>query len=122
ALGGWLGDAAVRRRTAGHLHVSAIGLLAAAPFVAVAMWAERGPLSCCATAIAEILVFLNVGPLNAVIVGAAAPAIRASAVAINILTIHLLGDALSPSMVGALSDRFGLRTALAIMPPMLLLS
>jgi len=122
ALGGWLGDAAVRRRPAGHLDVSAIGLLAAAPFVGLAIAAGPGPWFWCATAIAEILVFLNVGPLNAVIVGAAAPAIRASAVAINILTIHLLGDALSPSMVGALSDRFGLRTALAIMPPMLLLS
>jgi MFS family permease len=97
-------------------------LAVAAPFAAVALAAERGPLFWCATALAEIFVFLNVGPLNAVIVGVAAPAIRATAVAVNILAIHLLGDALSPWVVGVLSDRWGLRAALSIMPPLLLLS
>jgi MFS transporter, Spinster family, sphingosine-1-phosphate transporter len=122
ALGGWLGDREVRRHPAGYLRVSAIGLILAVPFVAVAISAEAGPAFWLATAVAEVLVFLNVGPLNAVIVGVAPAAIRASAVAINILAIHLLGDALSPSVVGALSDRFGLRAALAIMPPALLAS
>jgi len=122
ALGGWLGDRARRRHPAGYLRVSGVGLLAAAPFAALAVFTERAPVFWCATALAEILVFLNVGPLNAVIVGVAAPAIRATAVAVNILAIHLLGDALSPWMVGALSDRLGLRAALSIMPPMLLLS
>ena len=122
ALGGWLGDRARRRHPAGYLRVSGVGLLAAAPFAALAVFTERASVFWCATAFAEILVFLNVGPLNAVIVGVAAPAIRATAVAVNILAIHLLGDALSPWMVGALSDRLGLRAALSIMPPMLLLS
>jgi len=121
-LGGRLGDRAVRRHPAGHLRVSAIGLIAAAPCAAVAVITEHRPLFWCATALAEILVFLNVGPLNAVIVGVAAPAIRATAVGINILAIHLLGDALSPWVVGVLSDRLGLRAALSIMPPLLLFS
>jgi MFS family permease len=121
-LGGWIGDRAFRRHPAGYLWLSGFGLLMAAPAAAVAIVAERPEVFWSATALAEVLVFLNVGPLNAVIVGVAAPAIRATAVAVNILCLHLFGDALSPWVVGALSDRFGLRAALAIMPPMLLLS
>ena len=121
-LGGWLGDRALRRDPRGHLQVSAAGLLLAVPVTALAIFAESPSIFWGATAVAEVLLFLNVGPLNAVIVGAAAPSIRATAVAANILVIHLLGDALSPWAVGALSDRFGLRAALVVMPPMLLLS
>jgi MFS family permease len=121
-LGGWLGDWRVRRDPRGHLQVSALGLLISVPFATVAIYAESPVLFWSATAIAEVLLFLNVGPLNAVILGAAAPPIRATAVAINILAIHVLGDALSPWGVGALSDAFGLRAALTVMPPMLLIS
>ena len=122
ALGGWLGDRAARRHPRGHLRVSAIGLLLAAPVTLLAIASSHPVVFWSSTAVAEVLVFLNVGPLNAVIVGAAAPAIRARAVAVNVFAIHLLGDALSPWIVGALSDRFGLRLGLAVLPPVLALS
>jgi MFS family permease len=121
-LGGWLGDRAVKHDPRGHLRVSAFGLLLAAPAAALAIATDDRLVFWSATAIAEILVFLNVGPLTAVIVGVAAPSIRATAVAANILAMHLFGDAVSPWVVGVLSDRFGIRRALAIMPPMLVLS
>lgn len=122
ALGGWLGDRAFRRHPAGHLWISGAGLLLAAPTAAVAIFADQPSVFWSATALAEVLVFLNTGPLNAVIVGVAAPAVRATAVAVNVLCLHLFGDALSPWVVGSLSDRFGLRSALAIMPPMLIVA
>ncbi len=121
-LGGWLGDLLLERDRRGHLLVSAAGLLLSVPATAVAIYADSPPVFWAATAIAEVLVFLNVGPLNAVILGAAAPGIRATAVAVNILAIHVLGDALSPAAVGFVSDRYGLRVAMALMPPMLLVS
>ncbi len=34
------------------------------------------------------------------------------AFALNIFVIHALGDAISPTLIGLLSDSFGLRTAL----------
>lgn len=121
-LGGWLGDRASRRDPRGPLYVSAAGLALAVPVTTVAIFADSPHIFWPATALAEILVFLNTGPLNAVIVGAAPPALRATAVAANVLVIHVLGDALSPWVVGALSDRYGLRAALASMPPVLLAS
>ncbi len=122
ALGGWLGDRASRLDPRGYLRVSAIGLLLAAPVTLLAVASSHPVVFWCSTAAAEVLVFLNVGPLNAVIVGAAAPAIRARAVAVNVFAIHLLGDAVSPWLVGAVSDRFGLRWALAVLAPILVLS
>lgn len=122
ALGGWLGDRAARRDPRGYLRVSAFGLLLAAPVTLLAVLSSHPVVFWSSTAIAEVLVFLNVGPLNAVIVGSAAPAIRARAVAANVVAIHLFGDALSPWLVGALSDRYGLRLGLAVLAPMLLVS
>ena len=40
-----------------------------------------------------------------------AGSIRATAFAINILIIHLLGDAISPPIIGAIKDQSGLHTA-----------
>jgi MFS family permease len=119
AVGGWLGDRAVESDPAGHLRVSGLGLVLAVPATALAIAADAPAVFWSATALAETLVFLNVGPLNAVVVGVSAPQIRATAVAANIVAIHLFGDALSPSLVGFVSDRTGLRTALAVMPPAL---
>jgi MFS transporter, Spinster family, sphingosine-1-phosphate transporter len=122
ALGGWIGDWALRRHPSGHLWISAAGLLLAVPASWLAIGSDQPVVFWSATAVAEILVFLNTGPLNAVIVGVAAPRLRATAVALNILCIHLFGDALSPWIIGALSDEIGLRAALGVVPPLLLAS
>jgi predicted MFS family arabinose efflux permease len=122
ALGGWLGDRAAGGDARGYLRVSAIGLLLAAPVTLLAIASSHPAVFWCSTAVAEVLVFLNVGPLNAVIVGTAAPAIRASAVAANVFAIHFFGDAISPWLVGLVSDRYGLRWGLALLAPILAIS
>jgi MFS family permease len=122
ALGGWLGDRAAGGDAVGYLRVSAIGLLLAAPVTLLAIVSAHPAVFWCSAAVAEVLVFLNVGPLNAVIVGTAAPAIRASAVAANVFAIHFFGDAISPWLVGLVSDRYGLRWGLALLAPILAIS
>jgi predicted MFS family arabinose efflux permease len=72
--------------------------------------------------LAEVLIFLNTGPLNAVIADVSAPAVRASAYAVNIVIIHALGDAISPAIVGGISDRLGLPAALWVAPVGLLVA
>ena len=117
--GGVLGDILRRRHRAGYLWISAAGLLLAAPATWIAIQADDPVTFWIAASLAETLVFLNTGPLNAVIVNVARPEIRATAVGVNVLFIHLFGDALSPWLVGALSDRMGIRSALGIAPPVL---
>ncbi len=114
--GGWLGDFFQRRSAAGYLSVSAAGFLIGAPLMILAL--TTSSLTICLTAIfaAELFLFLNTGPLNTVLINVVAPGRRAMGFAINIFTIHALGDAISPAIIGALSDAWGLRAALLITP------
>jgi MFS family permease len=114
--GGWLGDRWQKRNGKGYLLISGWGFLIGAPFAA---WAILAPgLTGCISAIfiAEFFLFLNTGPLNTVIINVSNPAVRAMAFAVNIFFIHALGDAISPSILGWLSDQWGLRSALLITP------
>jgi MFS family permease len=114
--GGWLGDRWQKKSGKGYLLISGWGFLIGTPF---AVWAILAPgLTGCISAIfiAEFFLFLNTGPLNTVIINVTAPEIRAMAFAVNIFFIHALGDAVSPSILGWLSDQWGLRGALLITP------
>lgn len=44
------------------------------------------------------------------------PGLRAISLSLNIIIQHTLGSALGPPVIGALSDRFGLQTALMFLP------
>jgi MFS family permease len=115
-VGGWLGDRWQKKNSKGYLLLSGWGFLIGTPFVA---WAILAPgLVPCMTAIfiAEFFLFLNTGPLNTVILNVTPATMRAMAFAINIFFIHALGDAVSPSILGWLSDQWGLRSALLITP------
>ena len=69
-----------------------------------------GALACFELAI--IFLFLPTGAIAAALVETTPSKIRAMAFAVNIFIIHLLGDALSPSIIGALADVWNLKTAL----------
>lgn len=114
--GGWLGDRWQKRNGKGYLLISGWGFLLGTPF---AVWAIMAPgLTACMSAVflAEFFLFLNTGPLNTVTLNVTDPAIRAMAFAVNIFFIHALGDAVSPAIIGWLSDQSDLRRALLITP------
>lgn len=120
--GGWLGDRFQRRSRKGYLMVSGTGFLAGIPFAVYALVASS--FTGCLTAIffAEFFLFLNTGPLNTTVINVTNPSVRAMAFAVNIFFIHALGDAVSPAVIGQLSDLWGLRTALLITPGVILLA
>src|SRR3989454_2858974 len=71
------------------------------------------------TALLVVTLFLYTwytGPLWAVIVDVVPPAVRASVLGAFLLFSHLAGDAIAPPLVGYLSDRFGLRPAMLLLP------
>ena len=63
-------------------------------------------------ALAIFLIFLGSGPVNAATVNAVQPGVRATALAGQLLAIHALGDACSPTLIGAISDRSNLADGL----------
>jgi hypothetical protein len=54
--------------------------------------------------VAELLVFLNTGPVNAALLDSVPARERELAMGIYILAIHLFGDAASPPLLGRLAD------------------
>jgi len=63
-------------------------------------------------AVAIFLIFLGTGPVNAATMNAVRPEIRATAMAGQLFIIHALGDAISPRIIGAVSDRSNLNFGL----------
>ncbi|HVO25069.1 MAG TPA: MFS transporter [Candidatus Margulisiibacteriota bacterium] len=120
--GGFLGDYLLRYTKNAYLWLSGLSLLAGAPITVLALASREPTIFLPAIFVAEFCLFLNTGPLNAVVVGCVAAEIRATAMAVNILFIHALGDALSPPIIGALSDHFGLFRATMVAPAMMLVS
>jgi MFS family permease len=114
--GGWLGDRLKQRTPAGQLYVTAAGFMLGAPLTAIAILSPSLPLCLTAIGLAELFLFLNTGPLNTVLVDVLRSDRRATGFAITIFTIHALGDAISPAIIGSLSDIWGLRSALLITP------
>ncbi len=108
-IGGWIGDRILRRHRGAYYVVSSITMLVAVPAMLVAI-TIRGPVMYPAMFLTEFLLFLNMAPLNAAIVNSVGAHIRATAIAVNLFTIHLLGDAFSPTLVGYISDRTSLET------------
>ena len=114
--GGWLGDRLLRRTRQAYLWVSGVATLAAAPLTLAALAAPAPPVYWTAIVAAEVLLFASTGPINSTIVNVVSPHVRATAVALSIFTIHILGDVPSPSLVGAISDARSLGEAMLIIP------
>ncbi|HMF09208.1 MAG TPA: MFS transporter [Thermoanaerobaculia bacterium] len=114
--GGWLGDWWLKRSRGGYLWLSGVATLAAAPAALVAFVAPQKAVFLTAIVVAELLLFASTGPINSAIVNLVAPNERATAVALSILAIHLLGDVPSPPLIGAVSDATSLAHAFLILP------
>ncbi len=115
-LAGTLGGGMLSARLAGKLPgadflVSGAAMALSAPFAVVAVVAPSPLVYWPALFFAAALAFANTGPLNAAIVNVVPPALRATAIAWNVLLIHLLGDALSPPLLGLVGDHAGLPVA-----------
>jgi nitrate/nitrite transporter NarK len=106
-LGGWLGDWLQRYTKRSYLLVSGWGMVLAAPVTYLALTAQGRPMFLSAMFVAQVLVFLNTGPANAVLVNTALPEVRATAIAMSIFVYHLLGDVPSPILMGMVSDATG---------------
>ncbi|MBI4375919.1 MAG: MFS transporter [Elusimicrobia bacterium] len=110
--GGWLADWALKFTRKAYFLVSGLGLFIGLPLAVAAVLCPAPSVSLGLLFGAEFFLFLNMGPLNAIIVSVTKPSCRSMAFAANIFVIHALGDAISPAIIGELSDHFGLKIAL----------
>lgn len=102
--GGWISDRVVAKRRNGYFLVcAASSLLGIIPAV-LALVTHRPMFFLPAIFFAVVLLFTNNAPFHAILVNSVPPAIRASAMALNIVVIHACGDVISRFGVGKLSD------------------
>ena len=121
-IGGWLGDYCAKYSKQAYLWISAIATLVAAPFAWFALTATSPTLYLVCMVVAQLMMFLSTGPINATIVNLVKPTERASANALGVFTIHVLGDVPSPWLIGKMSDIFTLSQAVKIVPVAILVS
>jgi predicted MFS family arabinose efflux permease len=116
-LGTMIGGAIAQRwskTNRGALYlVPAWGALTALPFGVVCFFGPHR-LTLPALAMAIFLIFLGTGPVNAATVNAVSPTVRATALAGQLLMIHLLGDMISSPIIGVVSDHSTLSIGLGV--------
>jgi len=113
-LGGRLSSAVGRRRPGADFSVSGWSLAASLVFTIVAVLAPQPRVFWPAMFVTLLLLFINIGPLNAAMANVLPAELRARGFAVTTMLIHLLGDAASPWLIGAASDRVGLRVPVLI--------
>jgi MFS family permease len=111
-LGGMAGDKLRQRWSGSYFIVSAAGMLCGFPLFLL-MLITPFPAAWVVIFFAVFCLFFNTGPSNTALANVTHPSMRATAFAVNILMIHALGDAISPPIIGALSDRFGMNVGFA---------
>jgi MFS transporter, Spinster family, sphingosine-1-phosphate transporter len=109
-LGGWLGDYLLRRMKSSYYLVSAVSMALGVPFMVLALFVP-GRLMVPAIAVAAFFLLFNTSPLNAAVINSVGAHIRATAIAVNIFIIHILGDVPSPTVMGWVADKQSLETA-----------
>jgi len=109
-LGGWTGDLLRKRFANSYFLVSGAAVLFAFP-ATIGMLYIRFPGAWVCIFFAVFFLFFNTGPTNTALANVTSPNIRATAFALNIFVIHLLGDMASPPLIGAIRDRWNMNVA-----------
>lgn len=109
--GGKVAARMLARSAAGYYKLIARCFLAAVPccWAALCMTNAVGMLVFMGAAL--MLLFMPTGAIAAALVATTHERIRSMAFAVNIFLIHLLGDALSPTLIGWVSDAWSLKAA-----------
>src|SRR5262249_49954186 len=100
-LGGMAGDSLRPRWSGSDFLVSGVAMLLGFPMVLLFLLTPF-PSAWIFVFLAVFCLFFNTGPTNTILANVARPQLRAGGFALNILIIHLLGDAISPPVLGSI--------------------
>lgn len=113
-LGGFIGDRWQKKTQNGYFYTTTLSYLIAFPFGLLAFLMTDKILFFTFLIISIMLVFMQNGPLNASVVNLTKLKERSMAFALNVFIIHALGDAMSPYLIGFVSDSFNLKIAVIL--------
>jgi MFS family permease len=102
--GGWIADRVAARRRNGYFLVCAVSTLFGILPTLVVLISNDARVFVPAVFVAVTMLFVSNAPFHAILLESVPTAVRAMAVALNIVVIHACGDAISRALVGVLSD------------------
>lgn len=111
--GGLVGDRVRRRFPSSYFLVSGISIFFAFPLTLL-MLHTPFPTSWVLIALIIFFLFFNTGPANAALANVTPSGTRATAFALNILSIHILGDAISPPLIGWIAGKSNMNVAFMV--------
>jgi hypothetical protein len=125
ALGGWLTDRRIARAGATGddeasariaLRLCAWTSVLGAPLAAACFWAPTPTIFFALAFACDFAIFTSTSPINSVLLRTVPTELRASAMALSIFSIHLLGDLWSPPLLGLAQDALPISTAMMGVP------
>jgi MFS family permease len=116
-LGGFLADRWFRTRKNARMLFPFLSSLSTTLILLAAFTLVHGPLQYAVLLLSGVTAVAFVPPAVSVTQDVVHPGLRAVSLSTNVVTQHVLGSALGPPVVGALSDAFGIETALMFLPP-----
>lgn len=119
-LGGWAGDRLRPRFPGSYFLVSGAAMMLAFPLLLLMIFLPF-PYAWVPLVLFVFFLFFNTGPTNTILANVTHPLLRAPGFALNILVIHLLGDAASPTLMGAIAGFSNLSWAFGFVSVMVLI-
>jgi MFS transporter, Spinster family, sphingosine-1-phosphate transporter len=116
ALGGVCGDVLKRWTRQPYLALSGWSMVLTTVFAFLALRLSNTTEAIVMLFVAQFFLWFYNGPINALIANSVPSALRVRAFALSILSIHIFGDAVSPSIVATASDHIGLQHAIQMVP------
>jgi predicted MFS family arabinose efflux permease len=113
---GLASDATTRRFPASRYYLAAAAALLTAAFLSAAFATRSGPLQITWLVLGAASMTGIVGPVTAAIVEVVPTSARAVAAGVLAATQNLFGLAIGPVLIGILSDRYGLASAMTAVP------
>ena len=120
-IGGWAGDRLRKRYPSSYFLVSGFAIFFAFP-ATVLMLHTPFPHAWILVFFAVFFLFFNTGPANAALANVTPPGIRATAFALNILAIHIFGDAISPPLIGWIAGQTNMNFAFLVVSAMMVVA
>jgi sugar phosphate permease len=115
-IGGYLADYLKKYTRQSYMALSGWSMLLSTIFGFFALTLHDPMSAVIMLFFAQFFLWFYNGPVNAMLANCVPSSLRVRAFAFTILLIHLLGDAISPSIVGLASDQIGLQLAIQLVP------
>ncbi|MES2856612.1 MAG: MFS transporter [Bdellovibrionota bacterium] len=115
-VGGWWSDHIEKKSGNGYLKVCFYSMMISVPLFFYALTFKDFKTFSIVLFFLDIALFLGMSPLDAAIIAYVRPKYRATGLALTVFLIHALGDGISRVLMGVVSDSYGLRAAVMVLP------